>query len=135
MPDATNKGMLKQRPKEWLPEREDPGENEPEYCSPGSIEQGLDMCETGTLRGDEILHHHGILQTNMEPDQDPVELDTLLEENYRVDLAEEDREGADMSGDEHSSGLQGGESELAGQLHIDTGIPGNLNPKQEVIER
>ncbi len=109
MQDASPEGMLKQRPKEWRKERREPGEGEPEYCSPGSIEQELDMCDSGTLRGDEILYHHGKARNEIEPNEDPVPLDQILEENFHLDLAEEDREGDEMSGDEHSGGLQGDE--------------------------
>ena len=33
---------------------------EPSRFESGSIEQHLDMCESGPYRGDEILHHHGL---------------------------------------------------------------------------
>ncbi|MEO5970317.1 MAG: hypothetical protein ABIQ95_10360 [Bdellovibrionia bacterium] len=95
--------------KELIPERKDPGDEEPEWCSPGSIEQKLDMCETGSLRGDDILYAHGRKPTDSTGD--PVELTEIIDENWEMDLAEEDREGAEMSGDEHSSGNQGDQSE------------------------
>ena len=39
-------------------------------------------------------------------------------------MAEDDREGDDLSGDEHSSGLQGEETEVRNQPHLSSGIPG-----------
>lgn len=122
------KAMIHPKRKERIAERKHPGDPEPEWCSPGSIEQELDMCETGSLRGDDILYRHGI-----EPPQytgDPRELDRVIgkgeDENWEVDLSEEDREGDEMSGDEHSSGLEGGESELESQPNIASGLPGDL---------
>jgi hypothetical protein len=109
----------KHLPKERLPERKDPGDPEAEWCSPGSIEQQLDMCEQGSLRGDDILHRHG-----HEPRRstgDPTALDQL-DENWRMDLSEEDREGDEMSGDE---------SEIEGQVHIATALPGDMTRHQE----
>jgi hypothetical protein len=124
--------MLKNRPKELVPERKNPGDREPTFGSPGSIEQQLDMCEEGTLRGDEILHHHGL--EPVENKEGPIEIDRLMENNYHMDLAEDDREGAEMSGDEHSIGLQGGDSELANQAHIATGLPGDRAHRTELLE-
>jgi hypothetical protein len=95
---------------------------------PGSIEQQLDMCERGDLRGDEILHHHGRDRPKQDPDL-RAELD--LEENFRVDMAETQREGDEMSGDEHSSGLQGGEPELERQPHLSQGLPGEETLREE----
>ena len=97
--------MIQRRLKESIPERKSPGDPEPEWCSPGSIEQELDMCETGSLRGDEILHSHGKLPPRYTGD--PVELDQLIDQNWGMDMSEEDREGDEMSGDDHSSGLSG----------------------------
>lgn len=84
----------------------EPGGIEPEFCAPGSIEQQLDMCEEGTLRGDEILHHHGDENAPEANSETPV---NLLMDRYEMDMAEEGREGDELSGDEHSSGLQGSE--------------------------
>ena len=123
--------MIHRKRKELMPERKHPGDPEPDWCSPGSIEQELDMCETGSLRGDEILHSHG-----REPRTytgDPPELDQIINENWEMDLSEEDREGSEMSGDEHSSGLGGSELELEGQPHISTGLPGDRT-RREVKE-
>jgi hypothetical protein len=85
------------------------------FCPPGSIEQQLDMCEEGSLRGEEVLREH------------------RDHPSFAVDLSEEDREGDEMSGDEHSGGLQGGEPELSspGQLHISTGLPGDQTRLEE----
>ncbi len=80
----------------------------------GSIEQQLDMSEDpDSLRGDDFLHSHGLKY----PPGD-------LEHNYRIDMSEEDREGDEMSGDEHSSGLQG---EEVGQETLERaeGLPGD----------
>jgi len=97
--------MLKKRPKELLPELKNPGDPEPERGTPGSIEQHLDMCEDGSLRGDEVLHHHGMTEEwDSVPTPAPVD---LLLDRYQLDLSEEDREGAEESGDEHSAGQQG----------------------------
>lgn len=115
--------MIRKKRKELIAERKHPGDPEPAWCSPGSIEQKLDMCEEGSLRGDDILHSHG--QEPAKYTGDPAELDTLLNENWEMDLAEEDREGDEMSGDEHSSGMDGGETEIEGQPHISTGLPGD----------
>lgn len=71
------------------------------------------MCETGELRGDEILH------------------ESRAQPGMRIDMSEENREGDEMSGDEHSSGLQGGEPELESQPHIDSGIPGDETRLEE----
>ncbi|OFZ18104.1 MAG: hypothetical protein A2X94_13955 [Bdellovibrionales bacterium GWB1_55_8] len=102
-----------------IPERQDPGEAEPLPCSPGSIEQQLDMCEDGELRGDEVLHSHG-LQKNEKAD---LSSEDSMRTNFSVDMSEVDREGDEMSGDEHSLGLQGDEQqELANQT--ESGIPG-----------
>ena len=125
--------MLRKRPKEQSPHLLNPGDPEPEACAPGSIEQQLDMCESGSLRGDEILHHHGITEEAAPlPAVPPV--DRLLD-RYEIDLAEEGREGSELTGDEHSSGLQGGEAELRGQLHLTTGLPGDLSSRTELFER
>lgn len=72
----------------------------------GSIEQRLDMCEEGPFRGDELLHNHGRESGN--PDRAIEEADQMMT-NYQMDMSETHREGDDESGDEHSSGLQGGE--------------------------
>ncbi len=80
---------------------------EPEPGAPGSIEQQLDMCEGGPLRGDEIAHE----RSRARGYADGAILDT-------------DRETAEMSGDDHSMGLQGGEEELEHQPHIHSGMPG-----------
>jgi hypothetical protein len=96
----------------------------------GSIEQNLDMCDTGPYRGDEILHHHG---------QEPGNSDEAIEDveqmlmNYRVDMAETNREGDEMTGDEHSSGLQGGDSELEEQVPPLGGLPGEEEKTQEKV--
>lgn len=97
----------------------------------GSIEQQLDMCEEGPLRGDEILHQHGIPDpTDSRPPLD----DNLLQENYQIDMSEEWREGDEESGDEHSAGHQGSDQQ---ELQYDTedpedsdsGSPGEMTQK------
>lgn len=112
-----------------IPERLNPGDSEPRRCSPGSIEQKLDMCEAGDLRGDEILHQHG-MEDWYEEGGDPNELNEMLN-NFHVDMSEEGREGDEMSGDDHSFGLQGGEFEIEGQKHIQSGTPGQSSPEAE----
>lgn len=88
---------------------------------PGSITQQLDMNESGPLRGDEILHHHGLPDPAGRPDGDPMPLAAdRMEHNYQVNMSEEGREGDEESGDEHSSGLQGGEN---------NGLPGDMTEK------
>jgi hypothetical protein len=124
--------IFKKRPKERIRELRNPGDEEPTRCAPGSIEQQLDMCEEGSLRGDEILFEHGLAE--QEYTGDPQDLDKLLFDNFNVDLSEVDREGDEMSGDEHTSGLEGGEPEIEGQLHISTSLPGDRT-KHEEIER
>ncbi|MGK5081802.1 hypothetical protein WDW37_00730 [Bdellovibrionota bacterium FG-1] len=121
----------RRKPKERLPERMNPGDPEPESCSPGSIEQELDMCEEGSLRGDDILHSHGKLPP--EYSETPRDLSQMIDESWRMDLSEENREGDEMTGDEHSSGMAGGETEIEGQAHISTGLPGDRtqHEKQE----
>lgn len=100
----------------------------PEPCEPGSIEQQLDMCETGPLKGDMVLGRR--VEIAKDPDQ-AIEDENEMMLNYRVDMAETGREGDDSSGDEHSSGLQGGEPELETQSHIDSGTPGDRTDKEE----
>jgi hypothetical protein len=131
-------GLLKKRRKEWFDERLNPGDPEPELGAPGSIEQQLDMVEEGTLRGDQVLHEHN----RPEPGDlrarrgEPLAVDELMAlECYDLDLAEEYREGSEMTGDEHSSGLQGGESELASQPHIRSGMPGEQTQHENYFER
>jgi len=109
---------LRRKRQELIPERKHPGDPEPDWCSPGSIEQQLDMCDKGSLRGDEVQHSHG-----------------TMSENWEMDLAEDDREGSEMSGDEHSSGLEGGEPELEGQVHTTTGLPGDRTRREQQESR
>jgi hypothetical protein len=71
--------------------------------NPGSIEQHLDMVESGPLRGDTVEHMHGRQRQREE-----------MEENFHVDMSEGSREGDELSGDEHSSGLQGGDETRQG---------------------
>lgn len=65
----------------------------------------------------------------------PRPLDKVIEENFQVDLSEEDREGDEMSGDEHSGGLQGGEPDIEHQRHIETGLPGDRTEHEEMETR
>lgn len=90
------------------------------------------MCEEGTLRGDDITFRHGVTGEQDQPDADPLPMDQMLGRT-RVDLMEPDREGDEMTGDEHSSGLQGGEPELDRQPHWDSGIPGDFNEREDLI--
>ncbi len=93
-----------------------------------TIEQHLDMKESGPLRGDEILHHHGIPPGDRDPS---IGSEDEMLENYKIDMSETNREGAEMSGDDHSAGLQGGETELRNQATIDAGIPGDATDHEE----
>lgn len=54
---------------------------------------------------------------------------------FEMNLSEENREGDEMSGDEHSLGPQGRESELMDPSHIGTGIPGDRTRRMEQNER
>jgi hypothetical protein len=118
------KVLKKRRSKETIPERKHPGDFEPENCSPGSIEQQLDMCEQGPIKGDEIVRHTENRPSPNEPSsEDPM---SVVEElgSFEITMSERDREGDEYSGDEHSAGLQGDEPELHGQPNISSGIPG-----------
>lgn len=84
-----------------------------------SEEQKLDMCEVEGLRGDEITHQHGVEETRNQSG-DPKELTEIMDKNWSMDMSEENREGDEMSGDEHSQGLQGGEPELRSQPRIES---------------
>jgi hypothetical protein len=92
-----------------------------ERCRPGSIEQQTDMCEEGDLRGDQITHEYHSKPKLIIDEGD----------NFNEDMSTEDREGDDLSGDDHSSGLQGGEEEVRHQPHIETGMPGDREEKQD----
>jgi hypothetical protein len=115
-----------------LPVRKNPGDDEPLRCTPGSIEQQLDMCEgEDSLRGDDILYSHG---KDSDIDAwDTAEIPELIEllEMEHIDMSEPSREGDEDSGDNHSAGLQGGEPELTEQPHIETGLPGDMTGKEE----
>jgi hypothetical protein len=89
------------------------------------IRQHLDMEESGPLRGDDILHRHGRASRSSPEDQ--------MFENFQVDMSEENREGDEMSGDDHSSGLQGGDSELNPQPVAQSGLPGERTDDEERI--
>jgi hypothetical protein len=102
---------LKRKQKEVIAERRNPGDPEPESCSPGSIEQQLDMCEEGSLKGDNVSHRIDEFKSTSQNllDGDPPELDSEIN-TFDVTMAERDREGSEYSGDDHSCGLQGGET-------------------------
>jgi hypothetical protein len=103
-------------------------------CKPGSIEQQLDMCEQGPLRGENLIRNASNNEDPLNPQAgDPVELDEELN-TFDITMAESDREGDEQSGDEHSAGLQGEEQELRRQPNIDTGIPGDNGQPSNVIE-
>jgi hypothetical protein len=129
---------LKRYPKERYPERRSPGDPEPEDGLPGSIEQQLDMSEEGSLRGDEILHHHGVEPEGQDlaREGELLGVDQLMARNaYEIDMAEESREGSELSGDEHSGGLNGGDSELQSQPHLSSGLPGEQTRHEEFFEQ
>ncbi len=85
--------------------RDDP---EPEANAPGSIEQQLDMCERGPLKGEEIAHERSRPRGFLEGA-----------------IVDTDRETGEMSGDDHSRGLQGDDSETETQPHPVSGIFGD----------
>ena len=127
--------LRKVRETKNIPERLHPGEPEPATGSPGSIEQQLDMVEDGDLRGDQILYDHGTDEEHedfeIRPDHaTPIDI-LMARNNCEMNLSEPDREGDEMSGDDHSSGLQGGEEELQHQPHIESGNPGDMSEKEE----
>ncbi len=93
------------------------------------------MAETPGLRGDEIEHSHGAPPPYEGKYQGRPGVDRSMEARYRVDMAEDGREGDEMSGDEHSAGLQGGEQEIEGQAHISTGLPGDQTFHDQENER
>lgn len=128
---------IKQFPKERYPELEHPGDAEPELGLPGSIEQHLDMCEEGSLRGDELLHQHGVEAPGEEDAQqgEPLGVDVLMARNpFEIDMAEESREGSEMTGDEHSCGLLGGDSMSQSQPHQSSGLPGEQTRQESFFE-
>lgn len=98
----------------------------------GTETQHLDMYEgpDENLRGDALLH-----TPPSEPEEDPehptLEIDQMLGK-FHMDLSEESREGDEMSGDGHSSGLQGGERESLNQHHEQYGMPGEESEEQEI---
>jgi hypothetical protein len=117
--------LRSKRAKEKIPERKHPGDPEAENCSPGSIEQQLDMCESTPYRGEEVERHVQNKVSPSEPtSEDPQE---LVEEfdSFDMTMSEFSREGDELSGDDHSSGLQGEEMEIRDQRNIDTGVPGD----------
>lgn len=128
---------LKRFPKERHPERLSPGDPEPETGLPGSIEQQLDMVEEGSLRGDELLHRHGVEPPgeDLAREGELLGVDQLMSRNaFELDMAEESREGSELSGDEHSRGLQGGDSELQSQPHLSSGLPGEQDRHERFFE-
>jgi hypothetical protein len=104
-----------------------------ERCRPGSIEQEVDMCEKGGLRGDVILYSHG--REAIPYTGNPIAVDRLIDRTYDMDCSEVDREGDEMSGDEHSSGLQGGDAEIEHQKHLTTGLPGDETEHETLDEQ
>lgn len=128
--------LSKQSPKgEWsdrvtLPEPADQNE-------PGSIEQQLDMVESGPgPRGDTLIRQHG---KTFDDKRDPnyvkeLDGDEMLT-NFHIDMGESNREGDEMSGDEHSNGLQGEDSEFRDQPTFDDGLPGEETEKEEDREK
>ena len=84
---------------------------------PGSIEQQLDMVENGPLKGDEILFSHGVEDRASAGRTGLRELDPEgMEHNYRIDMSEENREGDEESGNDHSSGYQGADAGMPGEM-------------------
>jgi hypothetical protein len=103
---------------------------------PGSIEQQLDMVEGGGPKGDTLIRDHG---KTFDDKRDPnyvkeLDGDEMLK-NYHVNMGESNREGDEMSGDEHSLGLQGGDSEFANQPTFDDELPGEETEREEEREK
>lgn len=94
--------------------------------------QHLDMIESDDSRkprGDADLFDapDDLGEPDSQGDELPLAVDHMIH-NFHFDMAEDRREGDDMSGDEHSSGLQGGDVEPVrrhGHNKISTGIPGD----------
>lgn len=124
--------MLARRSRSRIKERKAPGDPEPLVGAPGSIEQQLDMCEEGDLRGDEILHSHGL--STRDEKEDIQAVDELIT-RFSMTMDEPGREGDEMSGDEHSSGLQGEEPDLWNQQQSGAGLPGEETHQEEKEER
>jgi hypothetical protein len=129
------KGPLKGSKGEWsdrvtLPEPADQNQ-------PGSIEQQLDMVEgLPGPRGEGLIREHG---RTFDDKRDPnfvkeLDGDEMLQ-NFHVNMGESNREGDEMSGDEHSSGLQGGDSEFEKQPTFDDEMPGEETEKEEKREK
>lgn len=125
----------KNRKGEWsdrvtLPEPADQNE-------PGSIEQQLDMVENGPgPKGDTLLRDHG---KTFDDKRDPnfvkeLDADEMLQ-NFHINMGESNREGDEMSGDEHSAGLQGEDSEFTDQPTFDDELPGEETEKEEDREK
>ena len=111
---------------------------EPANWDDMSFEQQLDMMEEGSLRGDELLHHHGLeaVGEDLAREGEPLGVDQLMARNaYEIDMAEESREGSELSGDEHSRGLQGGDSDLQSQPHLSSGLPGEQARHEQFFEQ
>lgn len=126
--------MLRKKKTEDIPERRDPGDREAVACSPGSIEQQLDMCEEGNSRSEDIIRHIDEDKNPNDPiTEDPLDLVSEIN-TFDYTMSERDREGDDYSGDEHSSGLQGDEIEIEGQPNINSGVPGDLGLQPDRYE-
>jgi hypothetical protein len=111
-----------------------PGDKEPVACSPGSIEQQLDMCEQGAIKSEDVIRHIDREENpNDPPTEDPIDLVHEIN-SFDYTMSERDREGDDLSGDEHSSGLQGDELEIEGQPNINSGVPGDLSLQPDRYE-
>lgn len=97
----------------------------------GSEAQHLDMYEgeDANLRGDALIHSRPAVE-RPEGGEEVLAVDEMMN-NFNIDMSEEDREGDEMSGDDHSSGLQGGEQELNHQDNVDNGLPGERNEDDE----
>jgi hypothetical protein len=135
MNEQKKKPSKKSRKGEWsdrvtLPEPADQNE-------PGSIEQQLDMVENGSgPRGDSLIRKKG---NTFDDKRDPnfvkeLDGDEMLK-NFHVNMGESNREGDEMSGDEHSSGLQGEDSEFAHQPTFDDELPGEETEREEDQEK
>jgi hypothetical protein len=108
----------------------------------GTIEQQLDMNETGPLRGEEILRGQRLADPEYRKNSGealrPLD-EQHMTHNYRVDMSEGSREGAEETGDEHSTGLQGSDQQELqydkdSPDHADSGTPGEMTGKARKLD-
>jgi len=93
------------------------------------------MCDSGSLKGEDVIRNISKNSSPNDPSSgDPQELTSEFG-TFDMSMAERDREGDDMSGDEHSSGLQGGDPEVEASSSVhENGMPGDLSNEQQAYE-